>query len=91
MRLHVKDDGLYKMWYSHRGQSYRIGYAESANGIEWERKDAHSGIDVSESGWDSEMIEYPYVFENEGTHYMLYNGDGYGRTGIGLAVFDRNG
>jgi hypothetical protein len=79
------------MWYSHRGQSYRVGYAESANGIEWERKDTHSGIDVSESGWDSEMIAYPYVFEHEGTHYMLYNGDGYGRTGIGLAVFDRNG
>jgi hypothetical protein len=87
----LKDDGLYKMWYSHRGQSYRVGYAESGNGIEWERKDAHSGIDVSESGWDSEMIAYPYVFEHEGTHYMLYNGDGYGRTGIGLAVFDRNG
>jgi len=86
----LKDGGLYRMWYSYRGESYRIGYAESADGIEWNRKDAQSGIDVSESGWDSEMIEYPYVFENEGTYYMLYNGNGYGRTGIGLAVLDRS-
>jgi hypothetical protein len=86
----IKENGLYKMWYSYRGESYRIGYAESADGIEWNRKDAQSGIDVSESGWDSEMIEYPYVFKNEGTHYMLYNGNGYGRTGIGLAVLDRS-
>jgi predicted GH43/DUF377 family glycosyl hydrolase len=86
----IKENGLYRMWYSYRGESYRIGYAESADGIEWNRKDAQSGIDVSESGWDSEMIEYPYVFENEGTYYMLYNGNGYGRTGIGLAVLDRS-
>jgi hypothetical protein len=86
----IKENGLYRMWYSYRGESYRIGYAESADGIEWNRKDAQSGIDVSESGWDSEMIEYPYVFKNEGTYYMLYNGNGYGRTGIGLAVLDRS-
>jgi len=86
----IKENGLYRMWYSYRGESYRIGYAESADGIEWNRKDAQSGIDVAESGWDSEMIEYPYVFKNEGTHYMLYNGNRYGRTGIGLAVLDRS-
>ena len=84
----VKIDGVYKMWYAYRGQSYRIGYAESADGISWTRQDENSGIDVSESGWDSEMIEYPYVFEHEGAHYMLYNGNAYGKTGIGLAVLD---
>jgi predicted GH43/DUF377 family glycosyl hydrolase len=76
------------MWYSYRGRSYRIGYAESDNGIEWVRKDEEVGIDVSESGWDSEMIEYPYIFDHEGQRYMLYNGNGYGRTGIGLAVLE---
>jgi hypothetical protein len=87
----IKEDGFYKMWYSYRGDHYRIGYAESRDGIEWQRKDAESGIDVSESGWDSEMIAYPYVFADEGRHYMLYNGNGYGRTGIGLALRDDNG
>jgi hypothetical protein len=85
----VKEEGLYKMWYSYRGQSYRIGYAESLDGIKWTRKDEDVGIDVSASGWDSEMIEYPYLFENEGVRYMFYNGNGYGKTGIGLAVLER--
>ena len=82
----IKDGNVYKMWYSYRGKSYRIGYAESPDGIHWERKDKAVGIDVSESGWDSEMIEYPFVFDHEGERYMLYNGNGYGKTGLGLAV-----
>lgn len=85
----VKDDNIYRMWYSYRGQSYRIGYAESLDGLQWERKDREVGIDVSESGWDSEMIEYPFVFDHGTERYMLYNGNGYGQTGIGLAVLAR--
>lgn len=87
----IKEGSLYKMWYSYRGTNYRIGYAESVDGLKWTRKDRDSGIHVSESGWDSEMIEYPYVFEHRGEHYMLYNGNGYGKTGIGLAVLERSG
>jgi hypothetical protein len=86
----VKESGIYRMWYSYRGENYRIGYAESTDGISWNRRDEDSGIAVSESGWDSEMIEYPYVFENEGAYYMLYNGNGYGKTGVGLAVLDQS-
>jgi hypothetical protein len=82
----IFENGAYKMWYSYRGKSYRIGYAESPDGIHWERKDEDVGIDVSKSGWDSEMIEYPFVFDHDGKRYMLYNGNGYGKTGIGLAV-----
>jgi hypothetical protein len=82
----LKEGGIYKMWYSYRGASYRIGYAESHDGVYWERKDEQAGIDVSNSGWDSEMIEYPFVFDHGGQRYMLYNGNGYGKTGIGLAL-----
>jgi hypothetical protein len=82
----VKKDGIYQMWYSHRGEAYRIGYAESEDGLRWIRKDEEVGIDVSESDWDSQMICYPYVWEHKGEHYMLYNGNGYGKTGIGLAI-----
>lgn len=84
----VKDGGLYRMWYSHRGASYRIGCAESAYGLKWERRDDEAGIDVSDWGWDSEMIEYPNVFAYKEKKYMLYNGNGYGVTGIGLAVIE---
>lgn len=86
----LKDEGVYKMWYSYREsekiKTYRIGYAESLNGINWERKDDEVNFDVSESGWDSEMIEYSYLYEFKGKRYMLYNGNSYGKTGVGLAV-----
>ena len=83
----VKDGELYRMWYSRRGRSYRIGYAESGDGITWTRKDDEAGIDVSSRGWDSEMIEYPCVVD-AGERFLFYNGNGYGETGIGWAVID---
>ena len=84
----VKDQTGYKMWYSYRGSSYRIGYAESTDGLQWRRKDEEAGIDVSPAGWDSGMIEYAFVFDHRGKRYMLYNGNSYGKTGIGLAVLN---
>ena len=76
------------MWYSVRGSRYVIGYAESADGLRWTRRDDAHGLLPSPDGWDSEMVEYPYVFDHAGTRYMLYNGNGYGRTGVGLAVWE---
>lgn len=84
----IRDPDKWRMWYSHRGNAYRIGYAESDDGIRWLRRDEASGIDVSPKGWDSEMIEYPFVFDHAGRRYMLYNGNRYGETGFGIAVLD---
>ena len=86
----LREDGRYRMWYSRRGPSYRIGYAESADGLSWRRLDSEVGIDVSDSGWDSEMVAYAFVFDADGDRYMLYNGNGYGATGIGLAVLEED-
>ena len=85
----IADKDRWRMWYSFRGESYRIGYAESLDGLNWKRLDNQSGIDVSATGWDSEMIEYPFVFDHQGQRYMLYNGNDYGRTGFGLAVLEK--
>jgi predicted GH43/DUF377 family glycosyl hydrolase len=86
----IKDNGLYKMWYSYRGNNeidtYRIGYAESENGESWKRIDDKVGITTSEEGWDSEMICYPSIFKLDNKYYMLYNGNGYGKTGFGIAT-----
>jgi len=86
----IKEDEVYKMWYCYAigAGGYRMGYAESEEGIKWKRKDEEVGIDVSESGWDSEMICYPFVFEHKGRKYMLYNGNGYGKTGLGYAILE---
>lgn len=93
----IKENGLYRMWYCFRGsidyrtnkdQSYRLGYAESGDGIKWIRKDDVVGIERSTEGWDSLMMEYCCVYEHKGRKYMLYNGNGFGETGFGYAVFD---
>lgn len=77
------------MWYSYRGNKdkYKIGYANSINGVDWNVfNNQQNVVYCSESGWDSEMVCYPYVFQHKDKLYMLYNGNGYGKTGIGLAV-----
>ncbi|MBK8870700.1 MAG: hypothetical protein IPN19_06540 [Elusimicrobia bacterium] len=88
----VKVDDTYFMWYAHRASrnidSYRMGFSSSTDGRYWCRNDLLAGIDVSVSGWDSEMICYPYVFSHKGWMYMLYNGNGFGKTGFGLAVLE---
>jgi hypothetical protein len=91
----IKENGTYRMWYCYRGsvgyrtdrdQSYRIGYAESPDGLTWERLDRLVGIDRSPEGWDSVMMAYPYIYEHRGVKHMLYNGNGFGETGFGYAV-----
>ena len=89
----IADGDGYHMWFSYRngtGQAYRIGCAlsETGNRSDWILRLASAGIDVSTRGWDSEMIEYPFVFIHKEETYMLYNGNGYGETGFGLAVMD---
>jgi len=84
----VEHGGLQRMFYSVRTRSrrgYRIGYAESADGLHWERKDHEAGIDVSASGWDSEMLAYASVITCDGRTYMFYNGNNLGETGFGFA------
>ncbi len=85
--------GLYHMFFCYRyslgfrgkEKGYRIGYAYSTDLLKWTRDDLKAGIDVSEQGWDSEMISYPNVFELDGNIYMLYLGNQVGKYGFGLA------
>jgi len=81
----VRDGERYRMWFAVRGDTYRLGYAESADGVSWVRDDAQASLDGVRD-WDTEMQTYPVVFEYGGTLHMLYNGNDYGRTGIGHAV-----
>jgi hypothetical protein len=79
----------HEMWFSYRrgtGDKYRIGYATSKDGKVWQLALNAAGIDVSDEGWDSQMIEYPFVFDHKDRRYMLYNGNDYGKSGFGIAV-----
>jgi hypothetical protein len=66
-------------------RGYRLGYAWSDDLINWIRDDSNAGIDVSEQGWDCEMMCYPHIFECNGIVYLLYNGNEFGRHGFGIA------
>ena len=82
----VKDGGLYRMWYAVRGERYRLGYAESADGLDWERKDARAGPRARGGRLRLRDALLSLRVRRGGTRYLLYNGNDYGRTGIGLAV-----
>lgn len=79
----------YRMWFTFRGgdNTYRLGSASSPDGVNWERDRENVGLDVSADGWDSEMICYAHPVEYEGRIFALYNGNAYGHTGVGLAVW----
>ncbi len=84
-------DGSADMWFSYRGtreKPYRIGYAHSPDGRAWRLALEDTGIDVDPdpAAWDGQMIEYPHVFAHGGDTFMLYNGNGFGKSGFGLAV-----
>lgn len=86
----IKEDEIYKMWYSIRtiSMGYRLGYAESVDGLNWDRKDNEVGIDVSESGWDSKMVCFASIVDTAGKRFMFYNGNNYGETGFGVALLE---
>lgn len=88
----IKRNNKYYMWYSVRSHSfpYRIGYAESENGVEWERKDALVGIQRSKIGWDSQMICFASIVSINGKSYMFYNGNKHGLNGFGYAENNDN-
>jgi hypothetical protein len=83
----IKSNCGYEMYFSYKipEVGYRIGYAKSIDGIKFTRSN-DTCLDVSGGGWDSEMVQYSCVFEHKGVKFMLYNGNGYGKTGIGYAI-----
>jgi hypothetical protein len=84
----IECDGGFLMCFTCRGDHYRIGCARSSDGLEWTRADAEMGLDRSAAGWDSEMTCYPALFRHRGRLWLAYNGNGYGATGFGLALWE---
>lgn len=86
-------DGRYHMFFCYRysenyrghERGYRIGYAVSDDLVNWHRDDSKAGLEPSASGWDSEMVSYPHVFDVDGQTYLAYLGNQVGREGFGIA------
>jgi predicted GH43/DUF377 family glycosyl hydrolase len=78
----------YSLNYKIKDRAYRIGYAISDDMVNWQRKDDGAGLEVSENGWDSEMVSYPHVFKLDNKIFMFYLGNDVGRYGFGLAQLE---
>ena len=90
-------DGKYHMFFCYRegldfrhnkDKSYRIGYASSEDMNTWIRDDKKAGIDVSQDGWDSQMIEYPHIAKINNKYIMFYCGNEFGKNGFGYAELE---
>jgi hypothetical protein len=84
----LHDGARYRMWFCARGDTYRLGYAESDDGLTWERDDGAVELTGDPAEWEREMAAYPYVFATDGVFTLLYNGNGYGRSGVGWATLE---
>lgn len=86
-----KSEGGYRMFYSIRRKSmgeYRLGYAESLDGVQWTRMDEKLNLDVGPGGFDENAIMYAAPIEVNGRLYVFYNGNNFGKDGVALAVLE---
>jgi hypothetical protein len=88
----LKINGIYCMWYCYKkfSSEYRIGFAYSKDNIKWNRSDKLVNFIGKKEMWDKKMKCYPFVFIENKKIYMLYNGNEYGKTGIGLCSINLN-
>jgi hypothetical protein len=82
----VRDETTYRMWFAARGEAYKLGYAESDDGLVWRRLESVAVLPQPSAAWEAEMQAYPVVFDANGGRFMLYNGNDYGATGVGWAT-----
>lgn len=86
-RPHVVTNGDgFVMWFCARGSFYELQCAESADGLDWTRVSVPPELSRGPEGWDAEMVCYPFLATIGESQYLLYNGNGYGRSGLGYAV-----
>jgi hypothetical protein len=92
----LKINNEYQMWYSIRNKldyrdniknSYRIKKSTSNDGINWVKNNSID-LDISEENeWENIMVCYPFIVRNNNNKLlMFYNGNGFGKTGIGYAI-----
>ena len=82
----VQIDENFLLAYSYRGNTtkYRIGFALLDNFNSASHLGGISPFLISKDEWDSEMVEYPSFLSFQEQLFMLYNGNAFGKTGIGI-------
>jgi hypothetical protein len=66
-------------------KGYSLGYAISGNYGHFTRHDDEIEKSISRDNFDSEEQAFPYVIKIGLEYYMFYNGNNFGKDGIGIA------
>ncbi|UCF08626.1 MAG: hypothetical protein JSW28_02755 [Thermoplasmata archaeon] len=85
----IYSNGLFRMWYSGRDTTdkYRIGYATSADGINWTKSSSNPVLDLGSVGeWDNYYVHSPTVIFDGGSYHMWYSGNDASTYRIGYAT-----
>lgn len=92
----VRHGDRHHMWFCCRGwrdrdglpsPPYRLAHAGSDDGLVWRRDAEFPGFAPAPrpDEWDAEMQAYPCAIPYHDELLLFYNGNGFGRTGIGFA------
>jgi uncharacterized delta-60 repeat protein len=81
-------DGTYKMWYAgHDGSTWRIGYATSSDGINWNKYSGNPVLNLGAGGsWDDAHVLTGKVIKENGIYKMWYSGHNGSNWRIGYAT-----
>ena len=86
----IHDGESYRMLFAVRtlDRNYVIGYADSADGMEWHRRDTVLDLPHGAPGaWDSNCLYYPFFLQAGPRNYIFHTGNDFTRTGFGFAEF----
>lgn len=83
----IKRGEVYYMFYSvrHLDGGYRFEFAYSNDLLNWHRVGKFEGMDLSNKGWDSQMMCYPAFVSLKGRDYIIYCGNNNGEGGVGYS------
>jgi len=72
----IKDGSTYKMWYGgYNGNTMRIGYATSSDGIAWTKYAGNPVMDVgAANSWESKMVAPGTVIREDNEYRLWYQG-----------------
>lgn len=81
----IKDGEGYRAWISVKGEGYVIRSAFSSDLSNWHWSEDEFGLEPSGLNGEISEVCYSHVVDVMNSRFMFYNGDGFGKTGIGIA------
>ena len=87
----ILENGIYKMWYTGWSggglETFKIGYAISGNGTNWDKYDFNPVLSASTIGnWDPQGVFSPSVLFYNGLYHMWFTGQKGTAKAIGYAT-----